>query len=179
MSIKGTVVVTGGAGYIGAHTCKALASAGYTPVAYDLRYGHRSAVKWGPLEVGDIADVTQLASVFDWYKPVIGDYIHVTDLVDAHLRALKHLESGGKSRVYNLGNGNGFSVKEIISAASKVTSRDIPWTGIDRRPGDPPVLVGSTDQIEAELGWVPDIWDIESIIETAWCWHKTLPFKIL
>lgn len=113
---KGTVVVTGGAGYIGAHTCKALAHSGYTPVTYDnLCYGHKSAVKWGPLEVGDIADVTQLASVFDRYKPVIGDYIYVTDLVDAHLRALKHLENGGKSRVYNLGNGNGFSVKEIIS----------------------------------------------------------------
>ena len=327
MYAKGTVVVTGGAGYIGAHTCKALASFGYTPVTYDnLRYGHKSAVKWGPLEKGDIADAARLVSVFNRYKPIavihfaafayvgesvikpekyynnnvlgtlsllkamrrtgiekiifsstcatygmpdqlpiaeshpqnpinpygrsklmiewilddfcqaydikyvvlryfnaagadpeteigedhdpethliplvldvalgrrdqvqvfgtdyetpdgscIRDYIHVTDLADAHLRALKHLARSGQSRVYNLGNGNGFSVKEIISATSKVTGRDIAWVGSGRRLGDPPVLIGSAEQIQNELGWNPQFVDIESIIETAWQWHNALP----
>lgn len=329
MSSKGTVVVTGGAGYIGAHTCKALANAGYTPVTYDnLCYGHSSAVKWGPLEKGDIADLAKLVSVFNQYQPMavihfaafayvgesvekpgkyydnnvlgtltllkamrqtdvdkiifsstcatygmpeqtpiteshvqnpinpygrsklmiewilddfynaydikyvalryfnaagadpdneigehhepethliplvldvaigrrdqlqifgtdyetpdgtcIRDYIHVTDLADAHLRALKQLDRGGQSRVYNLGNGSGFSVKEIISAALKVTGREISCVGSDRRAGDPPVLIGSSEQIRNQLGWTPQFVDMESIIETAWQWHKTLPRK--
>ena len=287
--IKNPVLVTGGAGYIGAHACKALARAGYTPITYDnMVYGHRSAVKWGPLEEGDITDCARLEAVMRKYTPkavmhfaayayvgesvekpskyyrnnvagtltllesmrncgidkiifsstcatygmpeqipipedhpqnpinpygrsklmiewilkdfaaaydmryvslryfnaagadpdaeigedhdpethliplvldvasgkraqieifgtdydtpdgtCIRDYIHVTDLADAHLLALEYLISGGNSDVFNLGNGNGFSVREVIATALKITGCDIPYLESDRRAGDP------------------------------------------
>jgi UDP-glucose-4-epimerase GalE len=293
------VLVTGGAGYIGAHACKALSEAGYTPVTYDnLVYGHPEAVKWGPLVKGDIGDRTQLEMVMQKYNPFavmhfaayayvgesvehpvkyyrnnvagtlsllesmkscsidkiifsstcatygmpdqipidekhpqnpinpygrsklmiewilqdfataydlkfvslryfnaagadpdaeigedhdpethllplvldvalgsrnrleiygtdydtsdgtcIRDYIHVSDLADAHLLALEYLNDGGQSDVFNLGNGNGFSVKEVVAAAMKVTGCDIPCLESERRPGDPAVLIGSSDNI--------------------------------
>jgi UDP-arabinose 4-epimerase len=321
-----TVVVTGGAGFIGSHTCKVLAEKGFTPVAYDnLCYGHESAVKWGPLECGDIADTERLSSVFRHYQPeavihfaafayvgesvddpgkyyynnvagtlnllnamrssgidkiifsstcatygipehtpiseshpqapinpygrsklmiewiledyykaygikyvvlryfnaagadpeaeigenhhpethliplvldvamgrreklhvfgsdyatsdgtCVRDYIHVSDLADAHLLSLKHLQADGRSKVYNLGNGSGYSVKEVIAAATRVTGREIPWQADSKRPGDPPVLVGSSDRIIADLGWMPKFQEIESIIATAWKWHQSL-----
>jgi UDP-glucose-4-epimerase GalE len=321
---KGTILVTGGAGYIGAHACKALARAGYTPVTYDnLIYGHRSAVKWGPLEEGDIANRRRLEAVIDQYKPIavmhfaayayvgesvenpskyyhnnvagaltlleamrnfginkiifsstcatygmpqqipiaeghpqnpinpygrsklmiewilqdyaaayglkyvslryfnaagadpdaeigedhnpethliplvldaalgkrdhveiygtdydtpdgtcIRDYIHVTDLADAHLLALEYLLNGDKSDSFNLGNGNGFSVKEVIATALKITGGDIPYLESGRRPGDPPVLIGSSDKIRKSLGWSPMYDSLEAIIETSWRWHQ-------
>ena len=76
----------------------------------------------------------------------IRDYIHVTDLANAHLKALQYLENGGKSEFFNLGNGNGFSVKEVITVAQKITGREITAVKDKRRPGDPPVLVGSSDR---------------------------------
>ena len=322
--IKNPVLVTGGAGYIGAHACKALSRAGYTPIAYDnLVYGHRSAVKWGPLEEGDISDRRRLETVMREYKPgaimhfaayayvgesvekpskyycnnvagtlmlletmrscgidkiifsstcatygmpeqipipedhpqnpinpygrsklmvewmlkdfaaaynikyvslryfnaagadpgaeigedhdpethliplvldaasgkraqieifgtdyetpdgtCIRDYIHVTDLADAHLLALEYLISGGNSDVLNLGNGNGFSVREVIAAALKITGCDIPYLESDRRPGDPPVLIGSSNRIKKKLGWRPLYDSLGAIIETAWRWHQ-------
>ena len=294
-----SVLVTGGAGYIGAHACKALAKAGYTPVTYDnLVYGHPKAVRWGPLEKGDIGDRKQLEMVMKKYNPsavmhfaayayvgesvmnpkiyyrnnvagtlsllesmiscnidkiifsstcatygmpdqipidedhrqhpinpygrsklmiewilqdfaaaydlkfvslryfnaagadpdaeigedhdpethliplvleaasgrrnqleifgtdydtydgtCIRDYIHVSDLADAHLLALEYLNSDGLSDVFNLGNGNGFSVREVIAAAMRITGCDIPCREADRRPGDPAVLIGSSDNI--------------------------------
>ncbi len=81
----------------------------------------------------------------------IRDYIHVTDLADAHLLALEYLISGGNSDVLNLGNGNGFSVREVIAAALKITGCDIPYLESDRRPGDPPVLIGSSNRIKNVL----------------------------
>ncbi len=322
--MKNPVLVTGGAGYIGAHACKALSRAGYTPIAYDnLVYGHRSAVKWGPLEEGDISDRRRLETVMREYKPgaimhfaayayvgesvekpskyycnnvagtlmlletmrscgidkmifsstcatygmpeqipipedhpqnpinpygrsklmvewmlkdfaaaynikyvslryfnaagadpgaeigedhdpethliplvldaasgkraqieifgtdyetpdgtCIRDYIHVTDLADAHLLALEYLISGGNSDVLNLGNGNGFSVREVIAAALKITGCDIPYLESDRRPGDPPVLIGSSNRIKKKLGWRPLYDSLGAIIETAWRWHQ-------
>ena len=319
-----TVLVTGGAGYIGAHACKALALAGYTPITYDnLVYGHSKAVKWGPLEEGDIGNCRQLESVLRKYKPTavmhfaayayvgesvqnpakyyrnnvagtlsllesmkncsidkiifsstcatygmpdkipidenhpqypinpygrsklmiewilqdfaaaydlkfvslryfnaagadpdaeigedhdpethliplvldvalgtrnrleiygtdydtpdgtcIRDYIHVSDLADAHLLALKYLNDGGQSDVFNLGNSNGFSVREVITTAVKVTGCDIPCLESDKRPGDPAVLIGASDKIKNKLGWRAAYNSIEDIIRTAWSWHK-------
>ena len=318
------VLVTGGAGYIGSHACKALAQAGYTPVAYDnLVYGHEWAVKWGPLEVADIADRARLDDVIAKYEPsavmhfaayayvgesvdnplkyyrnnmagsltlleamrdndinkiifsstcatygnplvvpiaedhpqnpinpygasklmveqmladagsahglrsialryfnaagadpdceigeehdpethliplvldaVVGkrshvtvfgddydtpdgtcirDYIHVTDLAQAHVMALQSLPNWPVSKAYNLGNGQGFSVKEVIEMAERVAGREIPVEMGERRPGDPPVLIGNAGKIINELGWKPRFAGLEQIIETAWRWYQ-------
>lgn len=320
------VLVTGGAGYIGAHACKALARAGYAPITYDnLVYGHRSAVKWGPLEVGDISNYQRLEAVMRQYSPIavlhfaayayvgesvedpakyyrnnvagtlkllqtmrdcgvdkiifssscatygmpeqipiaedhpqipinpygrtklmiewilddfasaygleyislryfnaagadpegeigedhtpethliplvldaalgrrghleifgtdydtpdgtcIRDYIHVSDIADAHLLALEYLLNGGKSDTFNLGNGNGFSVREVVSTARKIAGGDIPVKESNRRPGDPPSLVGSSDKIQKELHWKPLFQSLDSIVDTAWQWHKKI-----
>ncbi len=319
-----SVLVTGGAGYIGAHACKALSSAGYLPVTYDnLVYGHPEAVRWGPLEKGDIGNSQQLEPVLQKYKPLavmhfaafayvgesvtnpakyyrnnvagtlslleamkncsidklifsstcatygmpnqipidenhpqnpinpygrtklmiewimqdfasaydlkfaalryfnaagadpnaeigenhnpethliplvldvalgkkdcleiygtdydtpdgtcIRDYIHVSDLAEAHLLALEYLKQGGTSNAFNLGNGNGFSVKEVITAAEKITGRRIPYLESERRPGDPAVLIGSSEKIIDSLGWKTTYNSLETIIETAWRWHQ-------
>ena len=319
-------MVTGGAGYIGAHACKALAGAGYTPIAYDnLVYGHPQSVKWGPLEKGDIGDSRRLVTVLQKYKPsavmhfaayayvgesvenpakyyrnnvagtlallesmrkcginqiifsstcatygmpeqipigedhpqypinpygrsklmiewmlkdfdaaydlkfvalryfiaagadpdaeigedhspethliplildaalekrdhleifgtdydtpdgtCIRDYIHVSDLADAHLLALEYLRGGGESDAFNLGNGNGFSVRQVIDSAAKVTGCDIPYLDSDRRPGDPPVLIGDSEKIRQVLGWNPVQNQLETIVETAWQWQKKI-----
>ena len=319
-----SVLVTGGAGYIGAHACKALAKAGYTPVTYDnLVYGHSKAVRWGPLEKGDIGDRKQLEMVMKKYNPsavmhfaayayvgesvmnpkiyyrnnvagtlsllesmnscnidkiifsstcatygmpdqipidenhrqdpinpygrsklmiewilqdfaaaydlkfislryfnaagadpdaeigedhdpethliplvldvalgnrncleiygtdydtpdgtCIRDYIHVLDLADAHLLALTYLNEGGQSNVFNLGNGNGFSVREVMTTAKKITGCDIPCLESERRPGDPAILIGSSEKIKNNLGWRAAYNSLEEIIGTAWRWHK-------
>ena len=321
------VLVTGGAGYIGSHACKALAKAGYTPVAYDnLCFGHEWAAKWGPLERGDILDRTRLNQVLAQYKPeavmhfaaftyvgesvgdpgkyyrnnVIGsltlleamrdhsvgrlvfsstaavygipetgvlredaakqpinpygasklmaermiadfaaahglaysvlryfnasgadpdnqigedhdpethliplvldaisgrrpsiavfgedydtpdgtcirDYIHVSDLARAHVCALEWLERGGASDAYNLGNGLGASVKQVIESAERVTGLKTPVVKGARRPGDPAVLITDARKAREELGWVPEIADLEAIIATAWAWHQRKP----
>lgn len=103
------------------------------------------------------------------------DYIHVTDLAEAHLLALSALAEGAPSTAYNLGNGRGFSVKEVIAAAERVTGRPIPVREGPRRPGDPPALVASAARAEAELGWRPRYGDLETIIRTAWEWHRAHP----
>ena len=317
------ILVTGGAGYIGSHACKALAQAGYTPVSFDsLVYGHRQAVRWGPLEEGGIADRNALDAVIAKYRPTavmhfaayayvgesvqdpgkyyrnnvagsltllealrdhgidkfifsstcatygvperspideahpqrpinpygaskqmiermladfdsahglksialryfnaagadpaaeigedhdpethliplvldaatgrrpaitiygddydtpdgtcIRDYIHVTDLAQAHVLALKALESGASSTVYNLGNGQGFSVRQVINQAEAVTGKKIPVIIGPRRPGDPPRLVGDATRIRRDLGWQSEYADLSSILTTAWRWH--------
>jgi UDP-arabinose 4-epimerase len=317
------VLVTGGAGYIGSHACKALAQAGYTPVTYDnLVYGHDWAVRWGPLEIGDIADRERLNAVIAKYRPTaimhfaaftyvgesvqdpgkyyrnnvagtltlleaardhgierfifsstcatygipqqvpiredhpqspinpygtakwmmeriladfdrahglrsmslryfnaagadpeghigedhdpethliplvldaamgkrnaiqvfgddydtpdgtcIRDYIHVTDLAAAHVLALQVLERGAKTDCYNLGNGQGYSVKEVIEVAQAVTGKTIPVQMAPRREGDPARLVGDASQAVSHLGWQPRFHRLDQIIETAWRWH--------
>ncbi|MDS4068180.1 MAG: UDP-glucose 4-epimerase GalE [Candidatus Competibacter sp.] len=319
-----SILVTGGAGYIGSHACKALARAGYLPVVYDnLVYGHEWAVKWGPLERGDLLDGTRLAEVIARYRPAavihfaayayvgesvsdpakyygnnvggtlsllaalraggverlvfsstcatygvperlpideshpqrpvnpyghskwmieqvlrdyaqayelrsivlryfnaagsdpdgeigedhtpethliplvlraardpnapvsihgtdyptpdgtcIRDYIHVTDLADAHLRALAALEKGAETAAYNLGTGRGHSVREIVAAARRVTGREIAVVEGPRRPGDPPELVADATRAGIELGWIPGFTEIDDIIETAWRWES-------
>jgi UDP-glucose 4-epimerase len=104
----------------------------------------------------------------------IRDYIHVEDLAHAHILALKYLEEGGVSDVFNLGNGNGFSVREVIETAEKVTGEEIKAIETIRRPGDPPVLVGSSQKARTILKWKPEFEGLDEIIKTAWNWHKKI-----
>ncbi|MBC7119153.1 MAG: UDP-glucose 4-epimerase GalE [Methanobacteriaceae archaeon] len=108
----------------------------------------------------------------------IRDYIHVMDLADAHYRALKFLEED-KSGIFNLGNGDGFSVREIIETCREVTGKKIPAIESQRRPGDPPRLIGSSKKARKVLGWKPEFTSIKSIIETAWEWHQKLNNEII
>ena len=103
----------------------------------------------------------------------VRDYVHVTDLVQAHLMALKTLERG--SRTYNLGNSHGFSVKEVVEMAREVTSKPIPVEIGPRRPGDPAILVAGSECIKRELGWQPHFAELRTIMETAWNWHRRHP----
>jgi len=319
-----TVLVTGGAGYIGSHACKALARAGYVPVTYDnLSAGHRWAVRWGPLEVGDIQDPERLDAVLARHRPeavmhfaaflevaesvrnptkyfrnntagaltlieamlrrdvkrivfsstcavhgvpdtvpiaedtprnpinpygasklmvermladcgaahglqwtalryfnasgcdpdgetgeahdpephlipralmaaegtlkdfqvfgtdyatpdgtCVRDYIHVSDLADAHVAALGYLADGGASTPINLGVGRGFSVREIIDAVERVTGRKVPATYGPRRQGDPDMLVADPALARRVLAFRPRFTEIDRIVETAWAWHS-------
>ncbi|GJM08945.1 MAG: UDP-glucose 4-epimerase GalE [Lysobacteraceae bacterium] len=318
------ILVTGGAGYIGSHACKALQTAGYEPVVFDnLIYGHPWAVKWGPLIRGDLADPQQIEAALDEVKPaavmhfaayayvgesvtnpakyyrnnVVGslnlldamrnrsieslvfsstcasygiprvtpideshpqnpinpygrsklmieqamadysaayglrcvalryfnaagadpeaeigedhspethliplvlmaaagirdsitvfgrdydtddgtcvrDYVHVSDLAQAHVLALQALDQGAESAVYNLGNGTGFSVQQVIDACQRVTGRPIKVVDGPRRAGDPPRLVGDASKIINDLGWSPRYADLDTIVETAWNWTR-------
>ncbi len=105
----------------------------------------------------------------------IRDYIDVKDLVKAHLLALEYLDRKKKSDIFNLGNGNGFSVKEIIQAAREVTGHPIPWKIAARRAGDPSMLVASNRKAIEVLGWDPQYSDPKDIIQSAWNWHKSHP----
>ncbi len=317
-----TVLVTGGAGYIGSHTCKALARAGFTPVTYDnLVSGHRWAVRWGPLETGDILDSLRLSAVMKAYRPVavihfaafayvgesitepakyyrnnvagsqvlldvmrahdvnqivfssscatygipdrlpitedtpqspinpygatklmvermladygaayglrsvalryfnaagadpdgdtgedhdpethllplvletaaglrpdftifgddyatpdgtcIRDYVHVSDLAQAHVLALQLLGRGGDSARFNLGNGAGYSVAQIIETARRITGREIKVKHGPRRPGDPASLVADASKARADLGWQPKFPAIDDIVGSSWDW---------
>lgn len=317
------ILVTGGAGFIGSHACKALAKAGYSPIAYDnLIYGHEWAVKWGPLEIGDITDRSRLELVIEQYQPIavmhfaafayvgesvrdpgkyyrnnlagtltlleamrdqgidklvfsstcatygtpeklpitedhpqrpinpygmsklmveqvlrdfdlahgirsislryfnaagadpegeigeshepethliplvldaalgkrpaitifgndydtpdgtcVRDYIHVSDLAQAHVLALQALENGADSANYNLGSTQGFSVREVVDMAQDVTHLPISIELSGRRPGDPAKLVGDATLIRSDLGWEPQFIELEDILRTAWDWH--------
>lgn len=105
----------------------------------------------------------------------IRDYIHVTDLARAHILALEALAGGDRGGVYNLGNGKGFSVREVIDVAREVSGCDIPVAEGERRPGDPAVLVAGSEQAVRELGWRPQYHDLRTIVETAWNWHRQHP----
>ncbi|MFD2705771.1 UDP-glucose 4-epimerase GalE [Salibacterium lacus] len=103
----------------------------------------------------------------------IRDYIHVNDLVDAHLLAIEKLANDGKSAIYNLGNGRGFSVKEVIDTARRVTAHPIPAEVAPRRPGDPAQLVASSEKVIKELRWEPEYAGLDTMIQTAWDWFRT------
>ncbi|PCJ09817.1 MAG: UDP-glucose 4-epimerase GalE [Rhodobacteraceae bacterium] len=319
------ILVTGGAGYIGSHACKALKQAGFTPVVYDnLITGWQDAVKFGPFEQGDLTDRARLDQVFAKYQPVavmhfaalsqvgeamsqpgrywannvggslnlieasvaagcldfvfsstcatygehdnvvldentpqqplnaygaskravediltdfeaayglrsvifryfnvagadpeaevgefhrpethlvplmldaiegkrealtvfgtdydtpdgtcIRDYVHVCDLVDAHVLGLKWLQDGKGSRVFNLGTGTGFSVREVIDQSRSVTNRDVPYTLGPRRAGDCTKLVSGSTRAEQELGWSPSRSTLDIMIKDAWAWHQS------
>lgn len=321
---KRIILVTGGAGYIGSHACKALALNGYTPVVYDnLVMGHKDFVKWGPFEQGDIRDQKKLKEVFERYKPIaifhfaafgyvgesvvnpakyyennvtgtisllnvmnecgvkkivfsstcatygmptkfpitettlqtpinpygmsklmiekilqdydraygikhiifryfnaagadeanvigedhtpeshliplvldvalgkrscvtvfgddydtsdgtcVRDYLHVSDIAQAHIRALSYFEQNETSDYFNLGIGNGFSVKEIIETVQAVTKKNIVVKIEARRPGDPPVLVADASKANRILGWIPKYYNLAMMITHAWAWHQ-------
>ncbi len=105
----------------------------------------------------------------------IRDYIHVTDLAQAHILAMDYLMNGGESNIFNLGNGVGFTVKEVIDTARKVTGHPIPAKITPRRAGDPEQLIASSEKAKNVLGWHPEHADLEEIIATAWNWHKNHP----
>lgn len=134
------------------------------PVVLDVALGKRPAVKIYGTDY-DTLDGT-----------CIRDYIHVNDLCEAHILALEAIENGLERAIYNLGNGEGYSVKEVIEVAEKVTGRTIPFEGAERRKGDPSRLVASSEKIQMELGWKPAHPDLEYIVETAWKWHQNRRF---
>jgi UDP-glucose 4-epimerase len=103
----------------------------------------------------------------------IRDYVHVIDLAQAHILAMRALEDG--SRTYNLGNGRGFSIQELIDLARQITGHPIPTRIVPRRPGDPAILIASSDKIRRELGWEPRYPELRSILESAWKWHVAHP----
>lgn len=105
----------------------------------------------------------------------VRDYIHVVDLAEAHILAMREILSGGQSRKYNLGNGRGFSVKQVIDTAREVTGHPIPAEIGPRRPGDPDILIASSETINHELSWRPIYPDLRQIIEMAWQWHVANP----
>ncbi len=105
----------------------------------------------------------------------IRDYIHVSDLASAHLLALNKLREGSESKTFNLGNGTGFSVKEVIQVTRKVTGKEIKAEIAERRAGDPAILIASSEKAQNELGWKPKYNNVETIIETAWKWHVNHP----
>ena len=105
----------------------------------------------------------------------IRDYIHVTDLAQAHILAVKYLMNGGNSDIFNLGNGVGFSVREVIETARKVTGHPIPVKEVERRAGDPAQLIASSEKAKKVLGWKPEHDSLEEIIASAWNWHKNHP----
>ncbi len=106
----------------------------------------------------------------------IRDYIHVTDLADAHVRSLYYLEEGGVGDFFNLGNTIGTSVLEVVESAKKVTGKDFTVTLTDRRPGDPAKLVGSSEKARKVLGWEPKFADIDTIVKHAWNWHENATY---
>ena len=103
------------------------------------------------------------------------DYVHVTDLADAHVRALEATVDTGTSNVYNLGSGRPHSVREVIAAVERVAGRKVPWTLAPRRPGDPAVLCAAAHKAQTALHWMPRFSDLDSIVRTAWHWHRAHP----
>jgi UDP-glucose-4-epimerase GalE len=102
----------------------------------------------------------------------IRDYIHVTDLANAHIAAVEALCAGGSSKKYNVGTGQGYSVKEVLNAVESVTGKKVPFTMGPRREGDPPILVADSSRLQQELAWKPVHSDLHSIVETAWAWAR-------
>ncbi len=102
----------------------------------------------------------------------VRDYIHVNDLASAHVLGLEYLLNGGESEMFNLGNGNGFSVREVIEMSKKVTGIDFLVKESDRRSGDVPMLVGSSEKAQSILGWNPQYFELETIVNHAWQWHQ-------
>lgn len=133
-----------------------------------------------PLVLQTAAGVREKISVFGDDYPTrdgtcVRDYIHVSDLAAAHILALDDLAQGGKSDVFNLGNGVGFTVREVIDAARRITGQPIPAEQLPRRPGDPAQLVASAEKAKRILGWQPRYDDLDTILTTAWHWHRRHP----
>jgi UDP-glucose 4-epimerase len=146
----------------------------------DLGEDHEPETHLIPLVLQAAAGRSEHVSVFgtDYPTPdgtAVRDYIHIEDLGEAHILGLERATSPGEHRIYNLGNGTGFSVRQVIEAARRVTGRDIPVSEEPRRPGDPAALVASSQKIRDELGWVPRKPEIETMIADAWAWFQARP----
>jgi UDP-glucose 4-epimerase len=126
--------------------------------------------------MGKISKVSVFGTDYDTPDgTAVRDYIHISDLSSAHLLALDHLRAGKDSQFINLGNGNGYSVKQVIDTARNITGREIPAENAPRRAGDPPQLVGDSRKAREILGWDPQFAELEKIVESAWEWHKQNP----
>ncbi len=145
----------------------------------DLGEDHHPEVHLIPLAVAAATGGPALRVFGGDYPTLDGtclrDYIHVTDLAEAHRLALERLEQGESSAVYNLGNGNPHSVKQVIEAVGRVTGCQVAWEMAPRRPGDPASLYASNNRVRQELGWRPQYADLETIVRTAWQWHQAHP----
>lgn len=149
-------------------------------ISGDIGEDHRPETHLVPLVLQACLGKTDGIKIFGDDYPTrdgtcIRDYVHITDLAQAHVLALQALYEGHGPEVYNLGNGSGFSVKEIIEAAEAVAGITTPKQVVARRPGDPAVLVASSVKIRSDLGWQPEYTNIKDIIDTAWRWHKSNP----
>ena len=122
---------------------------------------------------GDIDRLDVMGTDYDTPdETAIRDYIHVSDLADAHVKALDCLLNEGDSGVFNLGTGKGYSVRDIIASVERTTGRAVPVRDVARRPGDPPALVAGAERAGQALGFSPKFRDIDSIVESAWRWHR-------
>jgi UDP-glucose 4-epimerase len=151
-------------------------AAGADP-AGQLGEDHQPETHLIPLVLQTALGLRESVAVFGTDYPTddgtcIRDYIHVTDLASAHVLGLEYLLKGGQSDRFNLGNGSGFSVKDVIETARRVTGREIKVVEQDRRPGDPPALIGSAEKARTILGWQPQYGDLNEIIRHAWSWHQ-------
>ncbi len=141
---------------------------------------HRPEAHLIPLAIYAAQGKTPALKVFgsDYDTPdgtCVRDYIHILDLATAHELAVNALRAGSDSATYNLANGQGFSVKEVIDVVSRITGLPVPFEMADRRPGDPPRLIGTSEKIRQELGWVPQFADLDTIVTHAWNWHRQHP----
>ena len=146
----------------------------------ELGEDHEPETHLIPLVLRAAAGRREYVSVFGTDYPTadgtaVRDYIHIEDLGAAHVLGLEQATNPGEHRIYNLGNGTGFSVREVIEAARAVTGRDVPVKEEGRRPGDPAALVASSRKIRDELGWVPRKPEIETMIADAWAWYQARP----
>lgn len=162
------------------HICLRYFNAAGADPECEIGEDHRPETHLIPLVLQAALGKNETLNIFgnDYPTPdgtCIRDYIHVNDLAQAHLLALKQLFNGGSSGYFNLGNGEGHSVKEVINCAMEITGKTIPVQVSGKRPGDPAVLIGSSRRAIETLGWKPQFADLETIISTAWKWHKEHP----
>jgi len=130
-----------------------------------------------PLAIYAALDKTENVKIFGTDYPTedgtcIRDYIHVTDLAEAHIKALEYLKNNKESNIFNLGNEKGYSVREVIETVKKISGKNFKTTETERRQGDPPVLIADSRKALKELNWKPGHFEIETIVKTAWDWHK-------
>jgi UDP-glucose 4-epimerase len=164
------------------HTCLRYFNAAGADPAGTLGERHEPETHLIPLVLRTAAGELPAVKIFgsDYDTPdgtCIRDYVHVTDLCHAHLLAMERLAAGAASTPYNLGNGNGYSVKEVIDAARRVTERPIAVVDADRRPGDPARLVADSARARRELGWRPNYSELDTIIAHAWAWEQSAAGK--
>jgi len=146
-------------------------------VAFALKILDHPETHLIPLVIEAAMGFRQEISIFGTDYPTkdgtcIRDYIHVMDLADAHIRALQYLMDKNRSDSFNLGNGNGHSVREVIEAVRRVGKREFRVVEAGRREGDPPVLISSSRKAVEMLNWKPQFGDLETMVETAWKWHN-------